>query len=128
MKKDKPQMPQGSADATVHVRRDKYRKTKPQPISKILGKEFDPANYGPHMKRGYVLSIYKRRLYKITGMAEWLDDIEDATFTGGPHPIFIVRFKTGTAWSYGLKHHAHRLKEALNKRLKSEFLKQVRFQ
>lgn len=106
----------------------------PRPLSDVMGKKFDPAQMGPGFKRGMVLYIYKAKIRDLVGEQQathCLNDLQYASMTDRneqdyQHPILYLHFTPGSLWRAEMRSYCWRLKDLINKRLKSEFLRDVR--
>lgn len=111
-----------------------YGQRKPQSLKDLMEDDFNPADMKPGYKRGLILKVYKAKLKELVGkdaIKSLLGDLKDITIlpkTGRQYnnPVIILRFRPGSPWIPEMHARRYQLKMLLNKRLKSEFVKEVR--
>ncbi len=134
---------QGTADVKVHHRPRTGRLYRPRKLSEIMGSQFAVEDMGPSLKRGMVLKVYKAKVLEAIGTPKspkgdlssrakkLLADLEGAYMKpdegpGFDNPQLIIKMKDGSPWRQELHYSRMRIKELINERLKSDFLKDVR--
>jgi len=84
---------------------------------------------GTGLKRGFVLRIYKAMIKKaMSGEDGWAEDITGEKLIGADaHPTLVVQLAAGSPWRHELHLNRLHIRELLNARLESDFVKEVRF-
>lgn len=93
---------------------------------------------GPGIKRGMVLKIYKAKIADLIGRPQaksMVQDLKAAYLLPKNHnasdydnPTLVLKFQPGSMWRTEMQYKRYQLKELINKRLESDFLKQIRIQ
>lgn len=88
----------------------------------MLEEMFKPENLSPGFKRGFILSIAEKHILKVTRNPGILDHINSIKFTGATLVITV----SNNVLAHELSLQRYQLKNSLNERIKSEFIKDIR--
>lgn len=99
---------------------------KPQALGDHLEKMFDPENMPTGYKRGMVLKIFRAKIKECTNQ-RLAATVTTARLKGQDDNPTLYCTCTPSMAAYELARHCHQIKTLINDRLKSDFVKDIRF-
>lgn len=99
----------------------------PKPLSDYIKTQFAPANMGTGFKRGLVLLVAPAKIKEVLDTHLFRSHLKNIKLQGQhDRPNLVIQFAPGSPWRIQLHMHRHQLKQKINERVESEFIKDVR--